>query len=82
MGKGVKSQPSTLNWINSKGQRRPFSTSVEFAGFKEKVQEAFNLAKDGLKADTIHLVTIAPAACVIATGMKIQARYQNRIVIY
>jgi hypothetical protein len=58
------------------------ASDTDLLAFRKAVQDAINLAQDSLRAKTIHFVTIAPAICVLATGMKIQARNHSRIVMY
>lgn len=84
-GQNLPEPLRTLPRISLRPQRQGQDAVLsldQLNAFRQLVQDAFNLAQDRLKAKTVHLITIAPAVTVVATGMKLQARNHARIVMY
>lgn len=71
-----------LNCQNVEIKQDPFNTKEDLNNYKKKAQQAVNMATDGYKAKTVHIIAIAPAIAVFILGQKFQRRSSPKITMY
>lgn len=59
-----------------------FNTQGELERYKEKAQQAVNIAIDTYKAKKIHIISVAPAVAIFILGQKFQRRSSPPITMY